>query len=162
MNTEKYFPIYYNEKSRLSLIFCCCCDKFYMGDEMYIFLDDFMAGMENKVDWLKKNPGGATTEEIHIILAEYKILCHILIYSDKPEHIFAIFLTLEWSLMELLNSCVCYRVNSLDWRDGYIYFSNSKGYQYIFNRSELWHISSNPICPYMLLVLDITIKKILI
>ena len=46
----------------------------------------------------------------------YRLMCEIMYYFIKPEHAFSRdFFVMEWSLIAIINNCVCSHVNHIDW-----------------------------------------------
>ena len=110
-----------------------------------------MAGMKRTVARNHQLTGeSASNTKGPLSLDGLKAICNILIKSGNPEYIFApAFLTLEWSLMARADNCAISHMNHLEWHDNslVIFFLHSKGDQKGMNRSEPWHIYSNPIFP---------------
>ena len=90
--------------------------RYFMTDNMYNSLDNITGDTKitvartNQSIWESCNRGKSP-----LCLGAFNKICQVLIPSNKPEHIFAIFLTLEWYLMYWTDSCVHLHVNHIDW-----------------------------------------------
>ena len=96
-------------------MYLLCCAKFYMADDMYIFLDGMMRVIKGTVSRVNQSRGESYNGgKSPLSLGVYKNVSDFG-FSNKPDHIFFhCFLTLEWSLMVWDDNRVHSHVNHLE------------------------------------------------